>query len=536
MADPLSLLRQYNVQRKDILEKDDYISFDEFAFHKTAKTNYIIYRTQPKEYYTLESMLFLLKNVHLSHANYVQRAASSKIPVIRLPDKKALLSYLNGETETSSSIDKSVPLELPTQRPSARVENLKRPGEDGHDGDFKRPKVEEEQVQRDKKRLEARLEGHKEETVTTEQIRSLSDTMSAEKIAAIKAKRLAKKRTTIKVDDELDSGVLERRVFVDAEVDVTRDIVSRERLLRTRSSVLQSSGKQFLKNILAILQSVKAQEDGSSAKQAQKPAPAAEPPKKKPPVAVSYNRYDQERFNRKEETEGFNIDTMGTYHGLSLDRVKEGVHKTDQKRSSHSSNQNRPSRSSQSGLQKPAQQLPQKRESRTPIIIIPAGATSLISLFNCKDLLQDFRFVSSNDKKQGGARKENEVLIQRRKETVVNGTAGNVTVPYRVIDNTQRLQPNDWNRVVAVFVQGPAWQFKGWPWLASDGSPVNIFTKVKAFHLKFDEMATDANVKKWDVHVLTISRSKRHLDRASVLKFWEALDKFIIKTKPHLRY
>jgi hypothetical protein len=32
---------------------------------------------------------------------------------------------------------------------------------------------------------------------------------------------------------------------------------------------------------------------------------------------------------------------------------------------------------------------------------------------------------------------------------------------------------------VAVFVQGPTWQFKGWPWLASDGSPVNIFTKGK---------------------------------------------------------
>ena len=30
---------------------------------------------------------------------------------------------------------------------------------------------------------------------------------------------------------------------------------------------------------------------------------------------------------------------------------------------------------------------------------------------------------------------------------------------------------------MAVFVQGPTWQFKGWPWLASDGSPVNIFTK-----------------------------------------------------------
>lgn len=32
--------------------------------------------------------------------------------------------------------------------------------------------------------------------------------MSVEKIAAIKAKRLAKKRTTIKVDDDLEAGVL----------------------------------------------------------------------------------------------------------------------------------------------------------------------------------------------------------------------------------------------------------------------------------------------------------------------------------------
>lgn len=41
--------------------------------------------------------------------------------------------------------------------------------------------------------------------------RSLSDAMSVEKIAAIKAKRLAKKRTTIKVDDDLEAGVLVRR-------------------------------------------------------------------------------------------------------------------------------------------------------------------------------------------------------------------------------------------------------------------------------------------------------------------------------------
>lgn len=37
------------------------------------------------------------------------------------------------------------------------------------------------------------------------------------------------------------------------------------------------------------------------------------------------------------------------------------------------------------------------------------------------------------------------------------------------------------DRVVAVFVQGPAWQFKGWPWLLPDGSPVDIFAKSKQY-------------------------------------------------------
>lgn len=60
-------------------------------------------------------------------------------------------------------------------------------------------------------------------------------------------------------------------------------------------------------------------------------------------------------------------------------------------------------------------------------------------------------------------------VLQRRKE-------GNVTAPYRVIDNPLKLSQQDWNRVVAVFVIGPAWQFKGWPW---EGNPVEIFSKSK---------------------------------------------------------
>lgn len=125
------------------------------------------------------------------------------------------------------------------------------------------------------------------------------------------------------------------------------------------------------------------------------------------------------------------------------------------------------------------------------------------------------------------------MLLQRRKD-------GGFTVPYRVIDTPQKLTQSDWDRVVAVFVMGPAWQFKGWPW---EGNPVDIFSKslliffyiyfnyflvVCAFHLKYDEMKLDANVGKWAVNVIELSRTKRHLDRAALMTFWEKLDKYVL--------
>ena len=41
----------------------------------------------------------------------------------------------------------------------------------------------------------------------------------------------------------------------------------------------------------------------------------------------------------------------------------------------------------------PKPQTPQKRVSRTPIIIIPAATTSLITLYNAKEILQDLKWV-----------------------------------------------------------------------------------------------------------------------------------------------
>jgi parafibromin len=121
---------------------------------------------------------------------------------------------------------------------------------------FKKPRLEEE-VLKDKERLAAKLDAPKETSVLPDQIKtsSLSEAMSIEKIAAIKAKRLAKKRSMIKADDmDLGSGMTEQRSFVDAEVDVTRDIVSRERQWRTRTTILQSTGKVSIKGLYTLEQ------------------------------------------------------------------------------------------------------------------------------------------------------------------------------------------------------------------------------------------------------------------------------------------
>lgn len=75
--------------------------------------------------------------------------------------------------------------------------------------------------------------------------------MPIEKISAIRAKIIARKRTTIKGDDTMEKST-EQSVFIDAEVDVTRDIISRERHCRTRTSVLQSIGKVAIDELLYL--------------------------------------------------------------------------------------------------------------------------------------------------------------------------------------------------------------------------------------------------------------------------------------------
>ena len=415
---------------------------------------------------------------------------------------------------------------------------VKRTADDSLEGSHKKPRYDDAASQKLKDQLAMKY-GQKPEgsSIGTGNIKALSDELTTNKIAEIKKKMMTHRRTRIKGEtggEDADRAALAS--FADMESDKTKEIRSRERQWRTRVTILQSNGKIFSKNVIAILSSVKAREEGRNTKPVAQHTLTARPGVSAPtqPPPMPYNRYDQELVSEV-NTEGFNIDTTSSYTGDTLKSMMTGGGGNNNTKQAplHTAQMNRqvpptvkqaPTALAQQQQQQ--QQKSGKKISRTPIIIIPSAPKSLITMYNAKEILQDLKFVATEDKRASGFKRENEVLIQRRKE------AG-LTVPYRIVDNPSRLTNAEWERVVAVFVMGQAWQFKGWPF---QGGPVEILSKIAGFHLKWTEVNLEKNIENWAVTVIPLSRSKRHLDRAAILSFWEKLDKHMVKNKPHLRF
>lgn len=148
-------------------------------------------------------------------------------------------------SESLVSVSKN--LQIPIQ--------VKRPAADTLQSFAKKRRLEETQLQKGKEQFAAMLDVPKEASVTVD-IRSLSEALSREKNAAIEAKRLAKKRTTIKGTDDIGLGS-DLCVMSDSDAGATKDIMFRERQWRTRTTVLQSTVKVFEEKIFTILQSVR---------------------------------------------------------------------------------------------------------------------------------------------------------------------------------------------------------------------------------------------------------------------------------------
>merc|ERR1711964_107385 len=99
--------------------------------------------------------------------------------------------------------------------------------------------------------------------------------------------------------------------------------------------------------------------------------------------------------------------------------------------------------------------------------------------------LEDGVFESSQSAKARHPCKPKTVMVRRPSHSA-STIKPSCNIEFEAIDNPHRLK-FDWERVVAIFVLGPVWQFKGWP-LAC---PADLFSSHMGFHVRFDDMLDD---------------------------------------------
>ena len=185
-----------------------------------------------KEHYTLGCLLYFLKNEHLSHPKYVQQAAGDKVPVVRRPDRRALLEYLHGQNaQIPKSIDKTARLEMPT--------HVKRTADDfkfdGLPPAAKRAKLDSKaSEQQIKERLAAKLDGTAQDklSINKANLKNLSEELNTAKIAEIRAKVFSNRRLRVKPEDEAEAGKGASTAAIYMDRSETSTIFNREKQYR----------------------------------------------------------------------------------------------------------------------------------------------------------------------------------------------------------------------------------------------------------------------------------------------------------------
>lgn len=161
-----------------------------------------------------------------------------------------------------------------------------------------------------------------------------------------------------------------------------------------------------------------------------------------------------------------------------------------------------------------------------PIILVPSASQTLITIYNVREFLEEGVFKPSEEimRATKGGKPESVKVKKKLTRAERSGAAGG-EVSFEVRDKPASLKPDDWGRVVAVFVLGKEWQFKDWPFK----DHVEIFNRVIGFYVRFEDDSVEAAkvVKQWNVKIISISKNKRHQDRTAALEVWERLEEFM---------
>ncbi|UMM25906.1 hypothetical protein L5515_005531 [Caenorhabditis briggsae] len=470
----------------------DYLAFGDHAFKKDALTSLEVYPHNGQEFYSLESLVIFLKYSNEGHGFYVKEAAAANVRAVTRIDRKNVTNFLKGDgSEFSGNLSMESGISLKQLTQEFEPPEAKKPRLDVDEATTTAPAADQN----------AQPEKKKEEV----EIRALNNDLTKDRIAEMRRKRQKNlEKGIVNIDESLST--------------LTSASLPKTRIHRTRENVML--GVRDLSNVLEVIQSAQRQWDIDEKKEKVAAVHSIAGGRDQQQQRSGYSRYAQEAFAHEKTKE---IQTEGSFIGSNLTALKQG--------------NSAPNPTSPSTFRPPiAPVIPKpttsstlatsssgKRASRSPIIIVPSAMNTMVNLYNARDILQNFQFVSVEQRRKETNKKPQDLAIQRQK----NGTTYNI----RVIDQAEKLGSDDWDRVIGVFVMGVGWQFKGWKW---NGNPTDIFTHVPAFHLYFDSNKPCPQVMQWNCQKIPISATKRHMDKAKFQAIWEQIEHFVRKHKPHL--
>uniref|UniRef100_A0A914RXU5 Uncharacterized protein n=1 Tax=Parascaris equorum TaxID=6256 RepID=A0A914RXU5_PAREQ len=298
-----------------------YFAFGDVAYPRDVKTNLIVYGKQ-NEYYTLESLLLLWENREMQHTAYVKDASGKGIQCVTRPDRRELLAYLKGEREQPpQNVDVLAPIPAPIPLSRLNDQNEPEPKKARYDGE------------------ESRLVAANPEPTHGFGNRSFATAMDLD--------------VPETVTDVID-----------------RELKNKERVWKNRTSVMEAASKDFTP-ILSILHSLKSV------------IPIAHCLSM---LLIHYSIWSlvdllQERFN-KDQTAGFKIETGLTFQGDDVIPPRTSLKAISSAGAKPMAADSTTPLTKSSVAAADINGRPQKRQSKTPIIIIPAAGTSLITMYN----------------------------------------------------------------------------------------------------------------------------------------------------------
>lgn len=167
----------------------------------------------------------------------------------------------------------------------------------------------------------------------------------------------------------------------------------------------------------------------------------------------------------------------------------------------------------------------QQKPSRAvhPIILLSPSASSLIRLSNARAFLEEFRYEP--------AKTDFEPTIIHIQHTVRDVDSSR-KMRFILVESVEQFKPEYWNRVVAVFTTGQAWQFKNYKW----SSPNELWRHVLGINVGWRGEQTPDNVLNWGHRVQCFQIDKwrapgapgadasRFRDREVVEALWKKIE------------